>query len=112
MNDDDTPPNEQAEVIDLHARRLTNFRYAELLRGVRQRLEELDEDILGDASQLAMAGAWEEWADAQPVGAEVHVTEQMLLECTDPNVHGLVRLAHAVRTAHEALHAPRPGKGA
>jgi hypothetical protein len=104
MSPTDAPP---AKVIDLQARRLTNFRYREWLRCARTHLDGLDDALFEDAVQLALAGPWREWADAQPVGGTTTFSEEMLLASGDPNVHTLVLLARVVRATRETLETPK-----
>jgi len=77
--------------------------YASRLASTARQAWELRQALFGLAFELALLKDWKEWNDAQPVGAELRVGPDELLECADENVRTLTRAVCAVEVAHVSL---------
>ena len=77
--------------------------YKDRLASTARQAWAIREALFGLAFELALLKDWKEWNDAQPVGAELRVGPDELLECADENVRALTRAVCAVEVAHVAL---------
>ena len=95
---------EHHNVISLVGHRQRSERYAKALRETRGAIEELREELFSKAVDLATAGPWSEWSDAQPVGAVATFSWQGLAHTGDPNLTALARADAALASLQEELY--------
>lgn len=88
------------EVIEL---KVPSAEYQERLASTARKAWELRQALFGLAFELALLKDWKEWNDEQPVGTELRVGPDELLECADPNVRALTRAVCELEVAHVAL---------
>ncbi len=66
--------------------------YRSALDGVLERLAETSADILSACFGMAVAGTWREWDATVPVGMEIDVDDEMLMDTGDTTITALIKL--------------------
>jgi hypothetical protein len=66
--------------------------YRSALNSVLERLAETSSDILSTCFGMAVAGTWREWDATVPVGTEIAVDDEMLMDTGDTTITALIKL--------------------
>ena len=66
--------------------------YRSALNSVLERLAETSSDILSACFGMAVAGTWREWDATVPVGTEIAVDDEMLMDTGDTTITALIKL--------------------
>ncbi|MBK6528919.1 MAG: cyclin-dependent kinase inhibitor 3 family protein [Deltaproteobacteria bacterium] len=93
----------KAAVINLGAAKKQKIAYQAAVAVAREQLEELHRRAFSAAVSIACAGPWATWSDAQPSGAVVAFTAEMLAASDDPRVASLAAVVGAIEDAQETL---------
>ena len=64
-----------------------NAKYKEALSFLMELMSEFSNEIYSNLFNLACQGKWEGWNEKQPVGATIHVDEDMLRSTGDRNIN-------------------------
>lgn len=66
--------------------------YEQAHAATMEQLEEVSADLIQSAIDLAVAGVWRDWDKDMPEGSVFEFDPEMLLECGDPVVVGVMRV--------------------
>lgn len=67
-----------------------NGPYRSALRGILDRLSEASSDIQEACFMMAVAGPWRDWEATVPVGTQIAIDDEMLLDSGDEQITALI----------------------
>jgi len=77
--------------------------YKQLLLELHEYLEEIEEELISRAVNIAIADKWYNWDQSVPVGTRISFDEQMLYGCGDENVSVILDLRNEVDELRKRL---------